>query len=108
MKCSGQRFNLSIKAIGDKYSKSVAQVILHFLIQSDVVVIPKTISKERMIENFTVFDFTLTTENMAVIAGLDENESAFFSHYDSELDKYTFPHQGPEKQSIALSIPLAE
>lgn len=76
--------NPSIKAIGDKYGRSVPQVILRFLIQSDVVVIPKTTRKERMIENFTVFDFTLTTEDMAVIAGLDENESAFFSHYDPE------------------------
>lgn len=76
--------NPSIKAIGDKYGRSVPQVILRFLIQSDVVVIPKTTRKERMIENFTVLDFNLTAEDMAVIAGLDENESVFFSHYDPE------------------------
>jgi diketogulonate reductase-like aldo/keto reductase len=80
--------NPFIKAIGDKYGKSVAQVILRFLIQSDVVVIPKTTRKERMIENFTIFDFRLTPEDMAVIAGLDENESAFFSHYDPETVEF--------------------
>lgn len=76
--------NPFIKAIGDKYGRSVPQVILRFLIQSDVVVIPKTTSKERMVENFSVLDFILTAEDMAVISGLDEKESAFFSHYDPE------------------------
>lgn len=80
--------NPSIKAIGDKYGKSVAQVILRFLIQSDVVVIPKTTHKERMIENFDVFNFTLTAEDMNAIAALDENESAFFSHYDPQTVEF--------------------
>lgn len=80
--------NPSIKAIGEKYGKSVAQVILRFLIQSEVVVIPKTTRKERMIENFTVFDFALTAEDMAVISGLDENESVFFSHYAPEAVEF--------------------
>lgn len=74
--------NPAIKAIGDKYGKSVAQVILRFLIQSDVVVIPKSTHKERMIENFNIFDFVLTAEDLNAIAALDESESAFFSHYD--------------------------
>jgi len=74
--------NPVIKSIGDKYSKSVAQVILRFLIQSDVVVIPKTTHKERMAENLNVFDFCLKEEDMKAIASLDTQESAFFSHYD--------------------------
>lgn len=80
--------NPSIKAIGEKYGKSVAQVILRFLIQSEVIVIPKTTRKERMIENFTVFDFALTAADMAVIAGLDEDESVFFSHYAPEAVEF--------------------
>lgn len=84
----GMFTNPAIKAIGEKYGKSVAQVILRFLIQSEVVVIPKTTRKERMIENFTVFDFTLTAEDMELIEGLDENESAFFSHYAPEAVEF--------------------
>lgn len=74
--------NPVIKAFGDQYSKSVAQIILRFLIQSDVVVIPKTTHKERMVENLNVFDFCLKEEDMKAIASLDTQESAFFSHYD--------------------------
>jgi diketogulonate reductase-like aldo/keto reductase len=77
--------NAVIKAIGGKCGKSVAQVILRFLIQSDVVVIPKSTHKERMVENLNVFDFALTTEDMSTIAALDEGESAFFSHYDPKM-----------------------
>jgi len=80
--------NPSIKAIGDKYGKSVAQVILRFLIESDGVVIPKTTHKDRMIENFDVFNFTLTAEDMNAIATLDESESAFFSHYDPQTVEF--------------------
>ncbi len=68
--------------IGEKYGKSSAQISLRFLIQSDVIVIPKTVRKERMIENINVFDFTLTDEDMKAIRALDEETSAFFSHYD--------------------------
>lgn len=74
--------NPVIKSIGDKYSKSVPQVILRFLIQNDVVVIPKTTNKERMTENLNVFDFFLNEEDLKAIASLDTKESAFFSHYD--------------------------
>lgn len=80
--------NPVIKAIGEKYGKSVAQVILRFLIQNDVVVIPKTTSKERMIENFDVFNFSLTVDDMKTIADLDEGESAFFSHYDPQTVEF--------------------
>lgn len=74
--------NPVLKAIGEKHGKSVAQVALRFLLQSDVVVIPKSTHKERMEENFNVFDFTLTPEEMKQIEALDTGESLFFSHYD--------------------------
>lgn len=73
-----------LQKIGEKYGKSVAQVVLRFLLQSDVVVIPKSTHLERMIENRNVFDFTLAQEDMDLIRTLDEQESAFFSHYDPE------------------------
>ena len=73
--------NRTVQKIGEKYGKTAAQTALRFLIQSDVVVIPKSTHKNRMEENFNVFDFTLSEEEMAVLAKLDENESAFFSHY---------------------------
>ena len=68
--------------IGRKYGKSAAQVALRFLLQSDVVVIPKSTHKERMEQNINVFDFTLSSEDMEAIRKLDEGESLFFSHYD--------------------------
>ncbi len=68
--------------IGRKYGKSAAQTALRFLLQSDVTVIPKTTHKERMIENLNVFDFTLTDGDMKSLRALDEESSAFFSHYD--------------------------
>ena len=74
--------NPVISEIGNKYGKTVAQVILRWHIQRGVVVIPKSTHIERMKENFDVFDFTLTDEDMAVMASLDKNESSFFSHHD--------------------------
>ena len=74
--------NEVLNEIGAKYGKSAAQVILRFLIQSDVVVIPKSTHKERMEENFNVFDFELSDEDMSRITALDGGESLFFSHYD--------------------------
>lgn len=74
--------NPILKAIGEKYGKSVAQTALRFLIQSGVVVIPKSTHKERMIENINVFDFTLNEEEMKQIEALDGGESLFFSHHD--------------------------
>lgn len=79
--------NETLKEIGDNYDKSVAQVALRYLIQREVVVIPKTVTKERMIQNFDVFDFTLTNEDMDTILTLDQKESLFFSHYDPDLVK---------------------
>lgn len=74
--------NPVLKEIGEKHGKSVAQVALRFLLQSDVVVIPKSVQKKRMEENFNVFDFMLTAEEMLQIEELDTGKSLFFSHYD--------------------------
>ena len=76
--------NPVLQEVGAKYGKTVAQTVLRFLIQSSVVVIPKSTHKERMQENFNVFDFTLNEDDMQKIQALDEAESAFFSHYDPE------------------------
>lgn len=74
--------NSTLKAIGENHGKTVAQTALRFLIQSGVVVIPKSVRRERMEENFDVFDFTLTKEEMEQIQSLDTAQSLFFSHYD--------------------------
>ena len=74
--------NPVLAGIGAKYGKSAAQVALRFLLQSGVVIIPKSVHKERMRENFELFDFRLTGEDMAAVEALDEGESLFFSHYD--------------------------
>ena len=68
--------------------QSAAQVALRFLLQSDVVVIPKSTHKERMLENISVFDFELSKEDMDKIRELDEKESAFFSHYDLDIVEF--------------------
>ena len=72
----------ALKEIGAKYGKTPAQVALRFLLQSDVVVIPKSIHVERMQENFDVFDFALDKEDMQKLSALDTGKSLFFSHYD--------------------------
>lgn len=75
----------TLKAIGEKYNKSVAQVVLRWHIQRGVVVIPKSTHYERMVENLNVFDFELIGEEMDTIASLDKKESSFFSHYDPAM-----------------------
>ncbi len=77
--------NPVLAEIGAKYGKSTAQVMLRWNIQRGVVVIPKSVHKDRMAENFNVFDFSLTDEDMMAIAALDKNESSFFSHYDPAM-----------------------
>ena len=80
--------NPVLTEIGAKYGKSSAQTALRFLLQSDVVVIPKSTHKERMIQNLDVFDFSLPEEDMASIRKLDEGQSLFFSHYDPETVEF--------------------
>lgn len=80
--------NPVLKAIGEKYGKSVAQTALRFLIQRDVVVIPKSTHKEHMEQNLDVFDFSLSAEDMEAIGKLDKGESLFFSHYAPETVKW--------------------
>lgn len=77
--------NEILLTIGHKYGKTVAQVALRYLIQRNVVVIPKSTHIERMKANIEVFDFHLSDDDMSVIATLDREESLFFSHYDPEL-----------------------
>ncbi|ADL51220.1 aldo/keto reductase [Clostridium cellulovorans] len=85
---NGMFTNEILKNVGEKYKKSNAQVALRYLIQRGVVVIPKSVRKERMIENFDVFDFQLSKEDMDIIATLDTKESAFFSHYDPKVVEF--------------------
>ena len=80
--------NEVLSLIAKKHGKSIAQVILNWLIQRNVIVIPKSIRKERMAENFNVFDFKLGAEDMDKIAALDTKESLFFSHRDPKIVKW--------------------
>ncbi len=77
--------NETIAAIGKKYNKTVAQVILRWELQRGIVVIPKSVHIERMQENFDVFDFELSDDDMSVIASLDKKQSSFFSHTDPNM-----------------------
>jgi 2,5-diketo-D-gluconate reductase A len=80
--------NELLKGIGKKYNKSIAQVVLRWLIQRGVVAIPKSVRKERIEENFDVFDFELTTEDIEAVASLDTKQSAFFDHRDPGIVKW--------------------
>lgn len=80
--------NETLVEIGKKYDKTAAQVALRYLIQRDIVVIPKTVKKDRMIQNFSVFDFELSEDDMKEILKLDKKESLFLSHFDPETVKF--------------------
>lgn len=80
--------NEVLVSIAEKYNKSVAQVVLRWLTQREVVVIPKSVRKERIIENFNIFDFELSQEDMESITTLDTKQSLFFSHNDPEMVKW--------------------
>ena len=77
--------NETLREIGLKYGKTPAQVILRWHLQRGIVVIPKSVHRERMEENLNVFDFTLTEEDMAAIRSLDTATSSFFSHQDPDM-----------------------
>lgn len=82
----GDMFELpELKAIAEKYKKTVAQVILRWHLQRGTVVIPKSTHIERMKENFDVFDFALNEEDMALVSSLDKKQSSFFSHTDPNM-----------------------
>lgn len=89
----------TLAAIGRKYGKTVAQVVLRWHLQRGVVVIPKSTHKERMQENLDVFDFALTDEEMAVVAGLDKKQSAFFSHQDPNMVEWFVKMVDARRQS---------
>lgn len=80
--------NGTLMSLAAKYRKSVAQVVLRWLIQRGVVVIPKSVRPERMAENIDVFDFHLAPEDMDLIATLDTRRSCFLSHRDPETVKW--------------------
>lgn len=74
-----------LKSIGENYNKTVAQVILRWLVQRDIIAIPKSVRKERIAENFQLFDFELTEKEMDAIRSLDTGESLFFDHRDPKM-----------------------
>ena len=80
--------NELLASIGEKYNKSIAQVIIRWLTQRGVVAIPKSVRKERMEENFSIFDFELSDEDMEAIKTLDTNASLFFDHHDPVMVKW--------------------
>ncbi len=77
--------NPTLVEIGKKYNKSVAQVILRWLMQRDVIALAKSVKIERMKENFEIFDFKLSDEDIETIKGLDNKESLFFDHRTPEM-----------------------
>jgi 2,5-diketo-D-gluconate reductase A len=79
--------NEVLTLIAEKHNKSVAQVVLRWLVQREVVVIPKSVRKERLVENFDIFDFALSAEDIAQISTLDTGESLFLSYHDPEIAK---------------------
>jgi diketogulonate reductase-like aldo/keto reductase len=80
--------NELLVSLAGKYKKSVAQIILRWLTQRRIVVIPKSVRKERIIENFNIFDFELSGEDMDAMLTLDMKKSSFFDHRDPEIVKW--------------------
>lgn len=80
--------NELLVSLAEKYKRSVAQIILHWLTERGVIVIPKSVRKERMIENINVFDFEISAEDMNAIATLDTANSVFFDHRDPAIVKW--------------------
>lgn len=74
--------NPILKEIGDKYGKTIAQVILRWLLQRNIIPLSKSVKKERMQENIDIFDFQLSDDDMQIISEMDKKTSSFFSHYD--------------------------
>lgn len=85
--------NALLTAIGRKYNKSVAQVVLRWLMQRGIVAIPKSVRKDRMEENFNIFDFSLDADEMESIQPLDTKASLFFDHRDPAMVKWLGNHK---------------
>lgn len=85
--------NPFIKAIADRHNKTAGNVILRWLNQRGVVVIPKSVRKERMVENLDIFDFTLTDEEMQAMAALDEGRSPIYDDMDLATTRYIGTHR---------------
>jgi diketogulonate reductase-like aldo/keto reductase len=79
--------NELLRSIGAKYEKSVAQVVLRWLLQRGIVAIPKSVRPQRIAENFAIFDFELSSDDMEAIVGLDTNMTSFFDHRDPAMVK---------------------
>jgi 2,5-diketo-D-gluconate reductase A len=79
--------NEVLRGIAEQHGRTVAQVIVRWLTQRGVIAIPKSVQRERMEENFQVFDFLLTTGEMEAIADLDSGSSSFFDHRDPAMVK---------------------
>lgn len=80
--------NKTLLNIGKKYNKTSAQVALRYLLEQNIVVIPKTVNKDRMVENINVFDFELSDDDMAEILKLDTDTTLFGNHTDYDFVKY--------------------
>lgn len=80
--------NELLVSLAKKYNKSVAQVILRWMTQRGIVVIPKSVRKERMVENFDIFNFEINVDDMELIKTLDTNQSLFFDHRDPNMIKW--------------------
>lgn len=80
--------NELLAAVGKRYNKSIAQIVLRWLTQRGIIAIPKSVRKERIEENFNIFDFRLSDEDMQSIQTLDQKESAFFDHRDPAIIKW--------------------
>lgn len=82
--------NPVLQRIGASHHKTAAQAALRFLLQKDIVVIPKSVHKDRMVQNLDIFDFSLSDGEMKELEGLDEKESLFFSHYDPKMVEWFY------------------
>lgn len=80
--------NPVLQSIADKHGKSIAQVVLRWLTDRGIVAIPKSVRKERMAENFAIFDFDLDADDLKAVAGLDQAQSSFFDHRDPAMVKW--------------------
>lgn len=88
--------NELLASIGSKYNKSIAQVVLRWLTQRGIAVIPKSVRKERMEENINVFDFELSADDMTAIQTLDTKQSLFFDHRDPAMVKWLGTYKSVE------------